>query len=174
MLPPKFRASLACRIVNLDRVKFSSDVASGIYSCAPGTTKGAARLFTEGDLLPLFFFARLCEFGVTASKAGRLACEMANVANDAHAEPATRIIYVHGAFASGFFVPNKSKNLRTGEVTDKYDPEHETPNEQNPTGWHYPGNGRVIFTIDFYIKHVREMIRERIAYEVSILGEEDE
>jgi len=31
-----------------------------------------------------------------------------------------------------------------------------------------------IFSIDFYIKHVREIIAERIEYERSILGEDDE
>jgi hypothetical protein len=171
--PTRARAAMACRIVNLDRVKFNDAVASGTYPCAPSTRGGSARIFTEAELLPLFFCARLTEFGLPAGRAGRLACEMAMTANDEHAELATRIIYVHGAFASGFFIPNKTKRS-DGEIIDSYDPEHETPNKKYPTGFHYPGNGRVIFTIEFYIKHVREMIAERLAYEASIIGEEDE
>lgn len=172
--PTRVRAAMACRIVNLDRVKFNDAVASKTYPCAPGTDRGSARIFTEAQLLPLFFFARLTEFGLPAGKAGAMACEMANVASSDSSQPATRIIYVHGAFTSGFFVPNKSVRAPDGAIVDNYDPEHETPNEKYPTGFHYPGNGRTIFTIDFYIKHVREMIAERLAYEASILGEEEE
>jgi hypothetical protein len=171
--PTRVRAAMACRIVNLDRVKFNDAVASKTYPCAPGTDRGSARIFTEAQLLPLFFFARLTEFGLPAGKAGAMACEMAAVAASDSSEPATRIIYVHGSWTSGFFVANKSKRPADGVVVDNYDPEHETPNEKNPTGINYPASGRVIFTIDFYIKHVREMLAERLAYEASILGEEE-
>jgi hypothetical protein len=172
--PTRVRAALACRIVNLDRLKFNEAVSNGIYTCAPATRAGSARIFTEAELLPLFFFARLTEFGISASKAGHLACEMAAAASDTSAEPATRIIYVQGTSGRGFFVANKSRRPADGEIIDNYDPEHEAPNQQHPTGWHYPGSGRVIFTVDFYIKHVRELIAERIAYEASILGEDEE
>ena len=77
----RVRAALACRIVNLDRVKFNDAVASGTYPCAPMTMKGSARIFTEEQLLPLFFFARLTEFGIPTGRAGQLACEMASAAS---------------------------------------------------------------------------------------------
>lgn len=172
--PIRVRAAMACRIVNLDRVKFNDAVASGTYPCAPFTISGKARVFTEGELLPLYFFARLTEFGMPAGRAGQLACQMASSANETHAEPATRIIYVHGQNGSSFFVSNKSRRPADGAIVDNYDPEHETPNPQYPTGWHYPGTGRVIFTIEFYVKHVREIIAQHLAYEASIIGEEDE
>jgi hypothetical protein len=172
--PPRVRAALACRIVNLDRVKFNDAVANNLYPCAPSTSPGSARVFTEAQLLPLFFFARLTEFGLPAGKAGRMACEMEAVASADASEPATRIIYVQGQWTNGFYVANRSKRPADGVVVENYDPEHETPNEAHPTGWHYPGVGRVIFTVEFYVKHVREMIAERIEYERSILGEEDE
>lgn len=172
--PLRVRSAMAMRVVNLDRQKFNEAVANGQYPCAPSTVKGSARAFDSNDLLSLFFFARLTEFGLSASKAGKMACEMAMCARDDTAEPATRIIYVHGSYASGFFIANKVKRPADGVIADNYDPEHETPNEAHPTGWHYPGNGRVVFTIEFYIKHVREMIAERIDYERSILGEEEE
>lgn len=178
MVTPKFptrvRAAMACRIANLDRVKFNEAVAGGAYRCAPETRSGSARVFTEAELLPLFYFARLTEFGLQAGRAGRLACEMASVAAHESSLPATRIIYVHGGYSSGFFVANKVKEPATGEVKVNYDPEHETPNEKNPSGWHYPAAGRVIFTLTFYVKHVREILAERLAHEMSILGEDDE
>ncbi|CAN7694145.1 hypothetical protein LJR030_003682 [Rhizobium sp. LjRoot30] len=172
--PVRIRAAMACRIVNLDRVRFNDAVASGTYPCAPSTRSGAARIFTEGELLPLYFFARLTEFGIPATLAGRLSCEMGTTAILDTSEPAERIIFIKGQFGSSFFTPNKSLiPAKPGEIK-VYDPEHETPNEKHPTGWHYPGIGRVIFTIDFYIKHVREIIADQIAYEMSILGEEDD
>lgn len=173
VLPVRVRAAMACRIVNLDRVKFNDAVASGTYPCAPSTRAGSARVFTEAELLPLYFFARLTEFGLPAGKAGAMACEMAARATDDSSEPATRIIYVQGTFSNGFFVANKSKRPADGVIIENYDPEHETPNEKYPTGFHYPANGRTIFTIDFYIKHVREIIAQGLAYEASILGEEE-
>lgn len=172
--PIRVRAAMACRIVNLDRVKFNDAVASGTYPCAPSTRAGSARVFTEAELLPLYFFARLTEFGIPAGRAGSLACEMALVASNEYSDPATRIIYLQGTWTNGFFLANKIKDPKTGEIKDNYDPEHETPNEKNPTGFHYPSNGRVLFTVDFYIKHVREIIAQHIAYEASILGEEDD
>jgi len=176
-MPPSFpirvRAAMACRIVNLDRVKFNDACASGTYPCAPNTISGKARVFDERDLLPLFFFARLTEFGMPAGKAGAMACEMAAHANSDHAQPAERIIYVH-CQSGGFFVSNKSKMPATGEIRVNYDPDHETPNPAAPHGIHYPATGRVLFTIDFYIKHVRDIIATHLAYEASILGEEEE
>ena len=172
--PIRVRAAMACRIVHLDRVKFNDAVASGAYPCAPSTRSGSARIFDEADLLPLYFFARLTEFGIPAGKAGAMACEMAATARQAYAEPATRIIYVHGTFSSGFYLPNKIRRPADGVIVGNYDPEHETPSEQHPTGWHYPANGRVIFTVEFYVKHVREIIAHNLASEASILGEDEE
>ena len=162
----RVRAALACRIVNLDRVKFNDAVASGTYPCAPMTMKGSARIFTEEQLLPLFFFARLTEFGIPTGRAGQLACEMASAASSDYAEPADRITFVQGMM-SNFFTPSKIKVQSSSEIKVNYDPEHETHDK------HY-GAGRIIFSIDFYIKHVREIIAERIEYERSILGEDDE
>lgn len=67
------RASAACQIVNLDRAKFNDAVARGAYPCAPPTRPGSARHFTDAELLPLYFFARLVEHGFRSEAAGRLA-----------------------------------------------------------------------------------------------------
>ena len=172
--PVRIRAAMACRIVNLDRVRFNDAVASGTYPCAPSTRSGAARIFTADEMVPLYFFARLTEFGLPASLAGRMACEMGDRARTDDAEPASRIIFVKGAGGASFMVPNVSKRPADGVIVTNYDPEHETPTEGKPNGWHYPGVGRVIFTMEFYVKHVRELLADQIAYEMSILGEDED
>jgi hypothetical protein len=164
----RVRAALACKIVQLDRLKFNDAVASGVYPCAPATTPGSARLFDEERLLPLYFFARLTEFGVSAATAGRIACEMSAAARADNAEKADRIVLVrgtHGDFCTPSFVTFPA-NLR--RKPDTYDPEHEK------RGIEYPAIGRVIFTVEFYVKHVREIIAEALAFEASILGREDD
>ena len=165
----RVRAALACKIVQLDRLKFNDAVASGIYPCAPATMPGSARIFDEESLLPLYFFARLTEFGLTAAAAGRIACEMAAAANAANAEKADRIVLVRGHRGIDFCIPNVVKfPVNMGKKPAKYDPEHEN------RGIGYPAIGRVIFTVEFYIKHVREIIAKELAYEASILGREDD
>jgi hypothetical protein len=169
---PKFktrvRAVLACQIVNLDRVKFNDAVASGTYPCAPHTISGKSRIFDEEALLPLYFFARLTEFGISAGRAGRLACEMASCAKGRGVEDADRIILLRGSMDEVFIPSIQNYPESTGKPALPYDPDHEK------NGRAYQGLGRVLFTVEFYIKHVREIIAERLAYEVSILGEEEE
>jgi hypothetical protein len=55
-----------------------------------------------------------------------------------------------------------------GKKPEKYDPEHEN------RGIGYLAIGRVIFTVEFYIKHVREIIAKELADEASILGRGDD
>lgn len=168
MATPKYiRAALACRMVNLDRVKFNDAVASGVYPCAPGTRSGSARLFTEADLLPLFYFARLTEFGITAGRAGHLACEMANATKGNGVDEADRFVLLVGTMTEVVVASRQKYPESTGKAPTDYDPDH----EKNGTG--YPGIGRVLFTVEFYVKHVREIIADRLAYEASIIGEDD-
>lgn len=157
-------SALACKIVQLDRLKFNDAVASGLYPCAPATKPGSSRIFDEDGLIPLYFFARLTEFGVTTAVAGRIACDIASSARAKGAEKAERIVFVRGTdnvFCALVFPKNSPKN------SDTYDPEHEEK------GIQYAGIGRVIFTVEFYVKHVRKIIGEALAYEGSILGRED-
>ena len=171
---PKVRAAMACRIVNLDRVKFNDAVSSGTYPCAPSTRSGAARIFEVEELLPLFFFARLTEFGIPAARAGQIACEVGLQARLDSSVAADRIILLRSSTRE-IVIPSVTTYLPSvGKEPSVYDPMHETPNEKHPNGWHYPGLGKVIFAVEFYISHVRAMIEEQLAYETSILGEEDD
>src|SRR5437870_718030 len=116
MATPQFktrvRAAMACRIVNLDRVKFNDAVANKLYPCAPSTMPGSARAFTEEQLLPLFYFARFTEFGIPAGRAGHLACELNNAMQSEGVDEADRFILLVGTMTS-CLVPSKQKYLPT-------------------------------------------------------------
>jgi hypothetical protein len=179
MATPQFktrvRAAMACRIANLDRVKFNDAVANKLYPCAPSTIGGSARLFTEEDLLPLYYFARLTEFGIPAGRAGYLACELHNATRHEGVDEADRFILLVGTMTS-HIVPSVQKYPESvGKPPKNYDPLHEQAgrSEEFPNGMSFAGIGRILFTIEFYVKHAREIIAERLAYEASILGEED-
>lgn len=165
----RVRAPLACRIVGLDRVKFNDAVASGAYPCAPPTMKGSARLFDEESLLPLYFFARLTEFGIPASRAGQLVCEMASLARNETSKDADRIVLLRGRMGETF-VASVANAYGIGGVRTpiSYDPDHEK------NGAHYPAIGRILFTIEFYVSHVRQIIADAIEEERNILGEEED
>jgi hypothetical protein len=173
MYKSRFRAALACRIVGLDRVKFNDAVASGVYPCAPITTAGSARVFTEEQLLPLYFFARLTEFGVLASRAGYLACEVAGLTGTYGTEDSDRIILLRGTNMEHMIASHRGP---PGGKIVPYDPLHEMPgrNPDHPEGYQLAGVGRIVFAVEFYINHVRKIIADQIEYECSILGEDDE
>jgi hypothetical protein len=164
----RIRAALACRLVNLDRVKFNEAVAAGAYPCAPITVKGSARLFDMDQLLGLFFFARLMEFGFSAGRAGYLACEVANHAARETYREADRVILLR-SYDLETFVASVEIALYSGN--DKkviYDPDHEKH------GTHFPGLGRIIMTMEFYIAHVRKILADAVERERNILGTEEE
>lgn len=161
----RFRAALACRIVKLDRVKFNEAVSLGAYPCAPPTIAGKARIFNEEELLPLFFFARFLDFGLSLHLAGSLACEAASAARTSYYAHNDRITWVRGTIGQTMLAPTVQQH--DGTVVAKYDPDHEK------NGTHYPGLGRIVFSIDFYISHVRQIIADAIEEERSLLGEED-
>jgi hypothetical protein len=56
-----YRLKSALRIVDLDSTTFENAVAKGEYTTAPTTSRGAPRLFSIDDLVPLWIFARLIE-----------------------------------------------------------------------------------------------------------------
>ncbi|TWB19213.1 hypothetical protein [Nitrospirillum bahiense] len=162
----RIRAALACRIAGLDRVKFNDAVSNGSYPCAPHTMKGSARLFHEEDLLPLYFFARLTDLGLPASVAGPMSCQIATESRLENAKHNDRITFVKGVYGSFFTAP--TARLLNGEVKIQYDPDH------TKNGTHYPGVGPVLFTIDFYVNHVRKIIADAIDVERNTFGEEDD
>lgn len=164
----RIRAALACRIVNLDRVKFNDAVASGTYPCAPSTIKGSARLFTPEELVPLYFFARLMEFGIPAGRAGHLACKMASCAEHEFNAGADRIILLRGTITETFVPSQQIFPEHMEEEPKVYDPQHEK------NGSYYPSLGRILFTVEFYISHVRQIIAAAIEEERNTLGPEDE
>lgn len=78
--PYQVRAKTACEAVGLDRDRFNEDVAAGIYTCAPPTDAGKARVFYEPDLIALYFYAHLRRWGLTAERAANVACRVGDQA----------------------------------------------------------------------------------------------
>src|SRR5688500_12546877 len=67
---------LACRIAGIDRDRFNEAVHAGNYPCAPGTARGATRVFSLDDLVSLYVYVRLLEEEMPSKAAGRLACSI--------------------------------------------------------------------------------------------------
>ncbi len=155
MAKTRVRVALAMRIVNLDRIKFNEAVANDCYPCAPPTTQGASRVFSEDDLIVLYVFARLLELNVSLRTAGHLACEFKSQMGAKGNEGSDRIVYVKSESMGHFFA---SKN---------YDPDHEKNDRE------YRGIGRIVLSIEFYVSTIRNLITERIEHERNILGAED-
>lgn len=166
-MPPstRVRSALACRIVGLDRQKFNEAVADGFYTCAPMASQGNTRIFTEEAMVPLYFFARLLEFGLPPRRAGALACEAAGRAQSRGYDESDRVILLI-AEGNEVFIPSVTMFPKDGE-SKEYDPRHEEH------GRGYSGLGRVIMTVSFYLSHVRKTIAARVESERNILGEED-
>lgn len=165
---PLFKTALACKVVGLDRLRFNDAVANNIYPCAPATAKGSSRLFDEDAMIPLFLFARLTDFGITAARAGAMACEVASTLKQDTYKKSDRITLVrgtHGAHFRGSAPLDHKGDLIAAEV---YDPDHEKNNRT------YRGMGRVILTMDFYISHIRNIIRDAMAEEMRVYGRDDD
>jgi hypothetical protein len=152
----RVRSALAMRIANVDRQKFNEAVSNGHCPCAPSTTAGSVRLFSEDDLVVLYVFARLLELQMLPRMAGRLACEFRDEMRSSSSNGSDRIVFV------------KSENMSHFFSSKHYEPDHEA------NGRHYPGIGRVILSIDFYVGTIRSVIAARIEDERSILGREVE
>jgi hypothetical protein len=74
------RAKTACDAVGLDRDRFNEEVAAGLYPCAPSTEAGRARVFEEPDLIALYFYSGLKRMGMSAERAGSIACRVGDQA----------------------------------------------------------------------------------------------
>lgn len=77
---PKLTTIAACRVAGIDRDRFNEHVAAGRFNCAPSTVPGRARLFTPDAMLNLWLFRELMDDGFDATTAGRIACDVGDVA----------------------------------------------------------------------------------------------
>ncbi|WP_297778973.1 hypothetical protein [uncultured Roseovarius sp.] len=79
-IPPKLTTALACRVARLDRDRFNEAVASGVFTCAPETIAGRARVFDPDDMVALFLYRELIEDGYSKTRAGKVACAVGQAA----------------------------------------------------------------------------------------------
>lgn len=144
----KLTTVAACRVVNLDRQRLNEFIANGDYTCAPDTSPGRARLFTEDDLIALFVFAREVERGMKPLIAGRLA---QNVRETLSERPGAETAKTVGRIVGPHFE-------RTG-----------------PTITASSDVGRLIFNvIEYNLAGIRKLVAEGVEEERQIIGPEDE
>jgi len=103
---PLLTTVAACRVAGIDRDRFNEHVAAGRFGCAPATVPGRSRLFDPDDVLALHLFRDLMDDGFDATRAARIACEVAQVAK---LNPDERAIsYVETFFSGGSAHPTSA------------------------------------------------------------------
>jgi hypothetical protein len=164
LIRKRIRSGTAMEIARIDRQKFNEYVADGFFNCAPQTRPGASRLFEFADLVSLYVFARLIEFGLRPERAGQLACGMKadKLLTEDYA------VYIRGARnGSDDLWPSSNFNPRIRE---------NPPMRVSPeTIGEYPAIGRIDFHIEFHLAgiraHIARMIQE--AEETAIIGHDE-
>lgn len=152
---PKLTTVAACRVARIDRDRFNEHVAAGRFACAPETIPGRARLFDPDDMIALWLFRELMEDGFDASRAGRIACA---VAECSRRSPDVRAI----SYVEDYFNGRGGRAFPADQVPDasKWD-------EVNFSGTDI----RKVTT--FRIGKLREMIAHYTEEERSIIGPDD-
>ncbi|QCO15536.1 hypothetical protein D3869_10005 [Azospirillum brasilense] len=152
---PKLTTVAACRVARIDRDRFNEHVAAGRFRCAPCTVPGRARLFDPDDMIALWLFRDLMDDGYEATKAGYIACE---VADAARRHPEARTI----SFVEDYFEPRGGRAF---------------PAEQVPAASEWD---QVLFSgtdirkvTTFNIGKLRALIAHYTEEERSIIGERD-
>lgn len=143
------RSTVACRIAGIDRDRFNEHVAAGRFPCAPRVRKGETRLFDATDLLLLFLFARLLEFGLNARKAGHLVGNMADLLKTPEAAAAPYLVYWQG---------NPGDDVRLSNRADMINDVNRTAD-----GW----SASIPAVLGFDLKSAREFVAAGLAGEIT-------
>lgn len=92
---------VACKVAGLKRDSFNKFVANGYLECVPNGSVGRTRMFTHDDVLVLRLFRDLMDEGMTAERAGPIACAVALSANSTENRGEPVIAYVHTYMGDG-------------------------------------------------------------------------
>lgn len=92
---------VACKVAGLKRDSFNKFVANGYLECVPSGSVGRTRMFTHDDVLVLRLFRDLMDEGMTAERAGPIACAVALTANSDEHRDEPVIAYVHTYMGGG-------------------------------------------------------------------------
>lgn len=154
--PYRLAAKIACRVARIDRQRLNEHVASGAYYIAPDPAKGGSRYFMEEDMIPLYVFARQTERGLNSKKAGNLASMLHDALRHGGAvqfQDETLIAVCYATNGSSFVLPGSKvlADLSAG-------------NTVKPTPYEF----------DLFDLHaIRAELNSGVAYERSILGDDD-
>jgi hypothetical protein len=154
----RLRQRAACRVAGFEQGetnpdRFNEYVAAGFYECAPPTTPGRARLFTEEDTVALYFFSWLlndCDW--SPRRAGREACLIRQGLTDFPNSKNLSVLVPH--LGSSQIVPDGA------------------PHAADPHG-HLIGGCSIKATRTYNVGHARALIAHGFDEEFSLAGEED-
>ena len=158
---PKLTTVAACRVARIDRDRFNEHVAAGRFPCAPDTVPGRARLFDPDDMIALWLFREIMDDGFDASRAGSIACA---VADAARRNPDARAI----SYVQDYF-----RDVVSGISRGRAFPADDVPSASEWDQVLFNGTDiRKVTT--FRIGKLREMIAHYTEEERSIIGPNDE
>jgi hypothetical protein len=154
---PNVRSTTACKIVSLDVLKLNEAVSRKDYRCAPKTTAGSPRIFDQQAMLPLYFFARLIDYGLPVAWAGPIACDIADHCKDSD----DNIVMLLGERNPIAFGGNHPAAVEWMSETE-YDKKHKNK------GLRYEQTiAREVVRLVFNVRNVRAIIAEMLQHEVD-------
>lgn len=151
---------LAMEIAELNPLRFNEYVAADTYKCAPRTEPGKSRRFREPDLIGLWWFSKMLREGISAARAGDIACRLVGFLRETagsdglYSEP--RVTFVETTGFS-FFKPTK---------------EFAADLDKDITS--YRGRGTLIKATNFELAFVRQIIADKIEEWDNRAGDYDE
>jgi hypothetical protein len=169
MAAPRFRTQVACRIAGINRDRFNEAVAAGHYPCAPEVDRGATRVFDEDQLVSLFYYGRLLEWGLSPAVAGPIVCKFYGALAQHPDEKEVILTFQQNGLRRA--VPGSAAaraSEDTAEGADLRAALFYTPVAEGA------GAFFVFQRLIVDVKNLRAIVRREIAEEISVLGPDDE
>ena len=163
----RLRAPLACRLARVDKQRFNEAVARGEYPCAPPAVQGVSRTLTLAETIALYCWGRMLELSMSAKQAGHFACEILHLVRRIESGDVPTHAWaciIRTGYGSYEFACSDPKELDL-EARQKAGVVSPTPVSYGESG--------VIFTINFQISFLRQLILQGIEEYRATLGEEE-
>lgn len=158
MQQPRFRTAVACRLASIDRDRFNEAIAAGNYPCAPRTDRGSTRVFDQNDLIALYYYGRLLNYGMTPRVAGYWACELFHAVKS---RPDTDEVVL-------CFDKSELEHVMVSEDLEALEPERRS--ELLHGSAYFPIMQRVCVDV----RAIRGLIKSEIERELAVIGPDDE
>ncbi|WP_208353116.1 hypothetical protein [Pseudaestuariivita rosea] len=151
----KFRTKAACRIARIDPQRFNEDVASGDYPHAPKTRSGVSRVFDEADIAGLLIYRHLMD-----------------IFGDRGFTKKTAAMYA-GGIIQALRAPTTTDRSRVDFPINGFNDDGVPCNKDEPPYFGNERNRALAATMSFDLEHILKVVRQGMAEEAQVLGEED-